>query len=968
MARRPFAVHAASPPLARIPLLPACPREQSSPEPDPLLTEGIFLASRQVGRAVTERGPGDCGQLAATLRGYEIRARSRPTPHGVFAGVARARFTGEASLRLGAGHQARTNPGPGWLAAVCSRALEDPGVLPLLVFTASNLVTRRGQRFEHEQQAVPGEAGPQRVTVRATDATALIMSVCEAGAPFSEILAALTRRWPAVPESLPGATVLALARAGFLLTDLLPADQSGDPLGHLLGRLPPASTLRDPLSRLRRLLAEADQHPPGDRARLAALTAATATADEICFGERPLAVDVVADADVVLPKVLADEAAAAAGTLWQVGLGQDPLAGYHDRFLARYGPHRFVPLLEATDPAVGLDLDADDFGAGGIPPLPRRNAALAGLLGQAAALGSTEVILDAATIAALARDQPAAPPPRTAEVYVRVIAASEADLTAGRLFLAVCPAAGSQDAGSTAGRVAALLPGTPASYDTHPAALVAELVICPRTPRAATLAPPAGFTPWRIPVGVPPEKGDLDLEDLLLVSDGHHLMAWSARRDQQVIPVLYSRLASRLLPPIAVFLQLLGHAGARPWHSWSWGALQDSPFQPRVRYGRTVLAPARWLLPPALTAAARDQAAWRDALDAWQAGTVPAPPAIVVTEDADRRLPLDLRRPDDRELLRRYVRRGVAAVTEQPGGPDAVQAVIPGPAGHHILEVVVSLASATGAPCPPRPGVARPRTAGAGLHLPGGEWLSLAICAPASCHDEILSSLAAVAVGLAGRWDRWFWLRYHDAARGSHVRARFHGHPAALGGHVLPAISVWCTGMIRQHLSGGFTVEPYDQEIERYGGSGSISAAEEVFAADSRLALAVLTATADPSARIVMAALSAAAIAHAVAGGDTEALRGRQVGRAARKRLEEMRPQARSAIRPGAAWPTLWPGHPDWAARTQALIAYRETLAPAQRPSCASALIHMHANRLLGGTDTEPLARALAADLLARPA
>jgi thiopeptide-type bacteriocin biosynthesis protein len=674
---------------------------------------------------------------------------------------------------------------------------------------------------------------------------------------------------------------------------------------------------------------------------------------------------VATDADLVLPLVLADEAAAAAGVLWRIGSGRDPLTGYHARFQERYGPHRFVPLLEATDPAIGLGLDVGEP-HDGVPGSPRR-AALATLLDRAIAHGGTEVVLDSATIAALASDQTGVPP-RTAEIYVRVLAATEHDLAAGRLFLAVCPATGSQEAGSTAARFAALLPGTQAGPGPHSPRLVAELVIRPRTAQAATLAPRTGFAPWRIPLGVVPEEGDLELADLLLVSDGDHLIVWSVRRNQEVIPVLYSRLAPHLLPPMARFLQLLGRSGCRPWQGWSWGPLGDGPFQPRVRYGRTVLAPARWVLPAELIATARDQGTWDEALDAWRAAALPKPPDIVVTDDADRRLPLSLCLHHDRQLLRRYVRRGITAVTEEPGGPDAIQAVVAGPAGRHVLETVVPLARSTTVPGMQRPTIAPPRTPGDGLYLPGGKWLSLAVRSPASCHEEILASLAAVAAGLAGLWDRWFWLRYHDTAHGSHVRARFHGDPAVLGGQVLPAISAWSAEMIRQRLSGGFTVEPYDQEIERYGGPDSISAAEQAFAADSQLVLTVLAATTDPGQRLVMAALSAATIASTIADGDLAALHGRHVDRAARKRLDVFRPQVRSARQLDGSWPAfLLPDHPAWLGRQHALTAYRDTLEPAQGPSCASALIHMHANRLLGGTEAEPLARALAAGLLARP-
>ena len=431
-------------------------------------------------------------------------------------------------------------------------------------------------------------------------------------------------------------------------------------------------------------------------------------------------------------------------------------------------------------------------------------------------------------------------------------------------------------------------------------------------------------------------------------------------------PVLYSRLAPRLLPPLARFLQLLGRAGCRPWHCWSWGPLAELPFQPRVRYQRTVLSPARWTLPPTLTQAARDRAAWSEALQAWRTTTVPPPPVIVVTEDADRRLPVDLRRPDDRELLRRYVGRGVRAVTEQPGGPDVVQAVVSGPTGSHVLEVVVPLARWGTVASPARPAPAPARTAGTGFHLPGGEWLSLAVRSPANCHDELLSSLAAAAAELAAHWDSWFWLRYADIAHGPHIRVRFHGHPAALGGLVLPALSTWCAEMVTQRLSGGFSVQSYDQEIERYGGPDAIHAAERVFAADSRLVLAVLAATRDADQRLVLTAVSAAAIARIIADGEITMLRGQRLDLAARQRLAALRPLVRVTRSPDpTSLPILGPAHPACAAWQDELSAYRDTVKPAQRPSCASSLIHMHTNRLLGGTETERIVRALAADLLA---
>lgn len=953
--RQVFTVPAGGRALARVPVLPV----GDASDPGSLLAEGMFLASRQADAAA--RGSLSAGRrLAATLRGYEIRARSRPTPNGVFAGVALAGFGKPASLVLGTGHQARTYPSSGWLAAVCAMALEDPAVLPLLVLHASNLAVHRGQRIEQEHPAVPGQVGPQRVSVRATEAVHLIMRECADGATLAQLRQQISGRWPAVPAAKVNAAVLELIAGGFLLTSLLPADVTADPAGHLLAVLPPASRLRGPIERLRACLTEADRHPPGYPARLAALRAARDAADEICWQDRPLAADVTMCARLVLPRDLARDAAAAASTLWRISRARDPLASWHDRFLGRYGPDRLVPLLDAADPVLGIGTVAEPDSEDSDRLPPRRAAILGALLARAAASGAAEVLLGPADIAALSSD--ADTPPRTAEIYARVIADSEQDLTAGRLRLAISPAAGSQDAWSTAGRFSTLLPAP--ERDSDPAGLVAELVIQPRTSQAAALAPPTGFAPARIPVGVTTADGDISLADLLLSSDGQRLTAWSASRRCPVIPVLYSRLAPLLIPPLARLLQLVGHSGSRPWHGWSWGPLGHGPFQPRVRYGRTILAAARWVLPASLADAAARPGDWAEHLDGWRSSAIPAPPDVVVTDDGDRQLPLDLCEPGDRELLRRYVRRGLRAVTEQPGGSSAIRDVVRGPGGRHALEVVFPLACLPVFTAATRLVPLPARVPGDGLHLPGGQWLSAAVLAPASCQDEVLLSLADLTAELSGLWDRWFWLRYSDPARGPLIRVRFHGNPSELGGAVLPALSRWCSGLMRQRLSGGLLVEPYDQEIERYGGPGAIGAAEQVFTADSHLVLTLLASKTGPGERIIAAALSAAGIAAALADGESSFLRGHHLSRAGREQVTTLRKRTRSyATDPGAF--LLDAAATAWADRRAALQTYRDTLDAGHRCDAASAVIHMHANRLLGSIEAEGAARTLARDLLA---
>jgi lantibiotic biosynthesis protein len=672
----PFEVMSGTAVLVRVPLLPAAGYGRLGVV-DPVVAEGMFLASRQSFQATDRQGgvvgslPGS--RLRATIRAYELRARFRPTPHGAFAGLAVAQIGGgESGLLLGSRHRARTYPHPAWLTAFADQALERHEVLRTLTLTTSNLVARRGGRVEREQEATPDVAGPQLVSVRATAATVLILKLCTPGASYDTVTAEITRTWPNAPEELIRSTVLTLVRAGFLLTDLVPDSDHQDPLAHMIAKLPVSPSLHGPLEQLREHLRAADRYLPGAPERRASLSAARAVCDEVARVSRPLSADVAADAQVTISRALADEAAEAAGVLWRISQRDDPLSGYHRRFLDSFGPDRFVPLCEAIDPVAGLG-DPDDEPSSGLSPLPAdRTAILAALIADATASGKLETDLSDATVDALDRHHANLPPPATAEIYARVLTAPGAT-ESGRLFLAVY-GGGNQQAGSTAGRFAGLLDGVTAVGSLpYGSALVAEVVMRPRTPELARVAAPSGFAGPRIPVGLPAMPGDLDLPDLLLASVAGRLILWSAERDRQVMPVLFSRIGPRYMPPVARLLAALAAHGCRPWHGWSWEPLHRTPFQPRIRYKQTILSPARWRLPAELASAARDRSRWEQALLAWRSAAVPRLPDVVVVEDADRHLPLDLRLETDRELLRRYAGRGsppspsFPAVTRLPG-------------------------------------------------------------------------------------------------------------------------------------------------------------------------------------------------------------------------------------------------------------------------------------------------------------
>ncbi|MFI8459074.1 lantibiotic dehydratase [Kitasatospora sp. NPDC085464] len=915
--------------LARLPLLAA-----NGPKTGGLITEGLFLASRDLDAA-------SGGALARAA--YALRARTRTTPNGVWAAATTAHLaSGEPVLLLGEEHRCATLPSPAWLAAVADHALDLPDGLDQLRLFANPTALQRGAVLEVEHPGPDGTA--QQGTARVTEVSSWLMRECgrSGGAPAGQIVSAALARWPGADTAAVRGAITALVRTGLLLTDLLPADLTRDPLGHLATKLPPAAGLRTAVLDLRALLADADRHRPGAPERLPLLHAARRAADAIHPTERPLTCDTIAETHLRLPATVGKEAARTVDTLWRIGHRTAPLQVWTARFREAYGSHRLVPLLEAVDPAIGIGPPGPEDAIGARSDLDdRRTQLLLGMLLAATARGEHEVELTEEMVDALAHHGEGRPP-RTAEVHVRV---REDD--GGRLALAIGTHA-AQDAGSAAGRLSRYLPNLAAEQQAGSDPVLAEIVCRPLTTSTGALAVESGRTAYRIPVGLPlTDARDLDPRTLYVTTTpAGHLTLYSPGLGRAVRPVLLSRITRALLPPAAQLLHLLGHADERPWHPWSWGPAALAPYTPRVTYRSTVLAPQRWLLPQALHELVDHRDRWHAHLADWLARpTMPVPQQVVI-EESDRHLPIDLADQDHRELLRRSVRLGCRSVSEVlPGQPP-----VHGPDGRHHLELVVALRQQHQAEQPVR---LDPRTAArarvADTTLPGGTWLSLALPAPVRHQDAILTQLPMYPVKL------FYWLRYATPELGPHVRLRYHGAPELLA-EVQQGLAGLAELLAEQHLTTGHLVTAaYQRETQRYGGPEAIGAAEKVFAADSVLARAALFDL-DDDQRLILAAHTAAAIARTL--NTPAAARPRPLPADLRRRREALRAECRTATVP----PELTD---PWNTLLTALSAYRPHLADEVAPLCASDLIHMHCNRLLGTDRTrEQLARSLAADLL----
>lgn len=791
-----------------------------------------------------------------------------------------------------------------------------------------------------------------------------------------------------IAVEVPGATrtqveqlLATLVAQRVLLTTLHPPMEATDPLDHVIEQLAAAEPHQAHGETMPRLRAVRDELVDHGRAtspskRRAARTAATQQMAAIHTQPEPqLAVDSRAAEAVQLPPSVAREAETAAAAL--VALSPHPYGNpawhaYHTRFLERYGSGTIVPLFELTNAEAGLGFPAGYRGASAQPPvqaLTERDRTLLRLAQQAAFAHEPEVLLDDERLAALtAQEGDAAPDvvPHT-ELRFQLQAPTTQALLDEKFTLVVTGAA--RQAGTLTGRFLHLfdrpdrermvqaLSALPTSV---PGARLAQVACPPLAARTQHVARAPAVFP-RIALGEHPAdtQGAIALQDLAVTADHRRLWLVSVSRGCVVEPVMLNAVEfRRAIHPLARFLCEITNARAASCKPFEWGAAETLPFRPRLRYRRTVLAPARWNL------TARDlpgrEAAWPEWEQAWSKlrSRLNLPDATFLGEQ-DQGLRLDLSEPAHTALLRRHLNRtGHAELTESPDAREH------GWIDGRAHEIVLPMATTRPAAAPPptlRPGPI-PITRHRG-HTPGDSpWLYARLYAHPDRHDDILTAHlpALLEDWREGPAQGWWFVRYHEPE--PHLRLRLRLHDADRYGAAAQRLGAWSNQLMNRGLLQRLVLDTYYPETGRFGTGLSLQAAEQVFAADSAAVLAQLAVT-TRGARPHRNALTTASfvdLAAAFTGGLGPAMDwfvNHPPKRACPRPLREVRDEVLRLADPdqGTADVNALSGGQAllhaWQRRRVALATYRARLAESGGPDVdqvLASLLHLHHTRMVG--------------------
>jgi thiopeptide-type bacteriocin biosynthesis protein len=802
---------------------------------------------------------------------YLIRMSTRPTPYGLFAGVALAEWGDTTSLRLAGQRRMRTRPDMEWLFDLVLEVEGRPEVRRQLCLVANRAAFFHAGRVFLDEVAPGARGGEAATSVRATGAVLRALELARRPIPYDDLAADLLSRAGATREKVE-TLIDELWQRTLLLTDLRPPLDGGAPAAYVAERLsaiPPALDAVESLGKVRAAAAAWDASPTsaGEAPLRKLLQVAEGPAKTDDRGSLVQVDMAIALDGRQLTRAVADEAARAAELLLRLGplpFGSPQVVGYRNAFESRYSSAAEVPLLELLDPRFGLG-PMSGFGHGHGVDSERaatRAQTLQNLALAAARDRQLVVELDDETVGRLELWQgPPTAAPVSVEVAVFVLAPSVEAIDAGKFRLLIGPNLGGSAAGKNLGRFADLLApdgeaalaraaGSEQAHD--PTKLWAELVYLPRRLRSANVVIRPTVRSHSIVVGTTPAlpaERTIPLDELVVrIVDGRFRVRWP-REGAEIVACAAHMLNNAHAPEAFRFLEAVTHDNAPLLSSFDWGPAASFPFLPRVQCGRIILSPAEWRIDAESAAselAAGDDDDFAAAVAAWR-HRWQVPRQIYLTF-ADNRLLLDLEDGPQVDELRAEVRkleRPNLVVLQEPL-PALEDAWLRGPDGHYMTELVVPLARVetpdeeTGSEPVETIGVRR-ATAAARIRPPGSEWLFAKLYGPPAFEDDLIAGPLrefCEAVRPAGLADEWFFVRYTDPD--PHLRVRFRGDPQRLIGALIPQLTGWARELIDAGMCSRFALDTYDREIERYGGEKGIAVAESIFAADSRAVAEIL--------------------------------------------------------------------------------------------------------------------------------
>jgi len=855
---------------------------------NPLIIEAISIASPNLIKALDKHSTSNSErkkeQALMSLLRYLLRMSTRATPFGLFACVGKGELGEHTNLSVNEIDliKKRARPDMAWLNSVIEEAEQNRKLIQRCHIVLNPLCHCFGNRLVLDYKT-SDLSGHKSVSVRRSILTDFITNGSKTPIMYTHLEEETIQNFPHLDSDKIKNLVWSLFSQKFLISELSPSLLSSDPFGRFLEHLEKHRDIYSGLPALveiQSLIRQYNQGKPGANGEL--LEQLHEQAQAIKTSTYSIQVDAANISQNVLNKAIAYELAEAVEIMWRLFSCQKEsnyLDKIHLDFLEKYGTKQLVSIEDLADECKGLGLRNSKFDNPGLEQSQKNkklNEWNSYLQRQFIHAVSHQQEIDVSEDVWDYLEKKEISPleaPLSFDIYCELFASSQQSLDEGNFLISIGSNMGSGQGGSTFGRFLDILQAKPLIEDIFakeqaldPHTCFVESTFLPESPRTANVAIHDNLREYALHLHYPENRHQyLPVDDLYIGATTERLFLVSKTLQKEVNVTATNVLNSNLGPSILRFLRDLSKQKFRPLKPFDWGDLMDLPYLPRVRYKRTILSPAKWILTQSTLEINKNQnpiSESKNALIQWIEKA--KLPRYVYLTFFDNRILLDLQNDTHQdELILELKKHDQIILTELVDLENCRW--IKNDAGSYFCEFVIPYVRNSKYVQTLKTDFASNfKFPDFAIHfkLPGSNWLYVKIFLAHEAEEEFLTTHLysfAQEILSKGLADFWYYIRYVE--NGKHqVRLRFKGTAEILNAQVLPLIHLWSYPLIQSQQFRTIELCCYEREINRYGGVDAIDEAEEFFQMDSITQISLLMGLSNDTIKLPIHALAALGI------------------------------------------------------------------------------------------------------------
>ncbi len=782
--------------------------------------------------------------MFCSIEKYFRRSIERTTPFGLFAGVGMGKFDDttvfESKQQV---FQKSVYLDAGWLWEYITKL--EQTYYAQLNFKWNGVCINDGNRslllYTTTQDI-------EEISVRRTNVLNMVEEICREYTPYEAIVNQLQEKYTDVDRQVITAYVFDLIEKQILISDIRPALSDREPLNWLIMKVTAINKdIAATLTKLRELCEAYEKTPIGDGN--AQYHAIIRLMKELHISKYYLQVDTnIYGSKVTLDKGVKGEIEQLAESLVMLSTSsqkqKEALNWYRDKFVEKYGNHRLVPLTEMMDTAIGIgapigySTPSNDFyeSPGSSIEINREVRSYFLREYEYAIRHNTTIRIDMEELGKYLAFPENMNEPTSFELYFK------AKMEKGRIKLYMSESGGSACAGRTFGRFA--LKNQEFSFclmdiNRQEKAARGEVATCeisylPARLRSGNVCrcPSGRDRILSAYVGEDNTKKKLSLENILIGVDNSRFYAVDAETGERIVFGMNNMYNLMLQPNIYRFLLEIGSEGEINCFDFPWKyAYQNLKHIPRIELGDVVLSEEQWMVSAADLKLSDKKAGYEEFQKAFeQYKRENNLPKQVYLVEEDNRISLDLNNIVSLQILFDELKKkkGNSIMLERKEGGEEIsfgdsrfptEIVVP------VFRTAVTSANNS---------LVESNVIERKNHivLPYENWLYFKLYCKHQRETELIAlELKQFAQKLkAEKGIEHFFMRYMDTK--PHIRLRFYGSSRMLY-EATPDIMKWIAELAEKNIIGDMSINPYEREIERYGGNQLITDAEALFRADS---------------------------------------------------------------------------------------------------------------------------------------